>query len=137
MRRFAPYEPDCVLCLTGAAGDRSEDEARALVVAGLQRIAAAADEAGVRLGLEPIHVSERAGLTIVTSVPEALDLLGEAGLPDVGIMFDLWHLGDTPRSNGICARTSHASRVSTSPTGSAAAAATGRSPARASPPRPS
>jgi sugar phosphate isomerase/epimerase len=96
VRRFARYEPDCVLCLTGAAGDRSEDEARALVASGLQRIAAIADEVGVRLGLEPIHVSEREGLTIVTSIPEALDLLEEAGLPNVGIMVDLWHLWDTP-----------------------------------------
>jgi sugar phosphate isomerase/epimerase len=96
VRRFAPFEPDCVLCLTGAAGDRSDEEARRLAIDGLQRIAAAADEAGVRLGLEPIHASEREALTLVTSIPEALELLDEAGLPDVGIMVDLWHLWDTP-----------------------------------------
>ena len=50
VRRFAPYEPDCVLCLTGPAGDRSEAEARRLAIDGLRRIAAAADEAGVRSG---------------------------------------------------------------------------------------
>jgi sugar phosphate isomerase/epimerase len=96
VRHFARYEPDCVLCLTGAAGHRSEDDARTLVVDGLRRIAAVAHEAGVRLGLEPIHISEQAGLTIVTSIPDALDLLDEAGLPEVGIMLDLWHVGDTP-----------------------------------------
>jgi sugar phosphate isomerase/epimerase len=96
MHRFAPFEPDCVLCLTGPAGDRDEDEARQLVIDGLRRIAAAADNAGVRLGLEPIHASERDGLTLVTTIPETLDLLQEAGLPDVGIMVDLWHVGDTP-----------------------------------------
>ena len=63
---------------------------------GLQRIAAAADAAGVRFGLEPIHASQREALSIVTSIPEALDLLEEAGLPHVGIMLDLWHVGDTP-----------------------------------------
>jgi sugar phosphate isomerase/epimerase len=96
MRRFAPFEPDCVLCLTGPAGDRSEEHARRLAIDGLQRIAAAADDAGVRLGLEPIHASEREALTLVTSIPEALELLEEAGLPNVGIMVDLWHLWDTP-----------------------------------------
>ena len=96
VRRFARYEPDCVLCLTGPAGERDESEARALVVEGLQRVAAAAAEAGVRLGLEPIHVSQRDQLTLITTIPEALALLDEAGLPDVGIMVDLWHLGDTP-----------------------------------------
>jgi sugar phosphate isomerase/epimerase len=96
LRRFAPYEPDSVVCLTGAAGWRSGDDARALVVEGLQRLASVANEVDVWLGLEPIHVSERAGLSIVTSIPEALELLDEAGLPSVGIMVDLWHVGDTP-----------------------------------------
>jgi DNA-binding beta-propeller fold protein YncE len=40
--------------------------------------------------------SQRDALTIVTTIPEALDLLAEAGLPQVGIMVDLWHLWDTP-----------------------------------------
>jgi sugar phosphate isomerase/epimerase len=96
VRRFAPFEPDCVLCLTGPAGQRSDEEARRLAIDGLQRIAAAADEEGVRLGLEPIHASERDSLTLITSIPDAVELLDEAGLPNVGIMIDLWHLGDTP-----------------------------------------
>jgi sugar phosphate isomerase/epimerase len=32
----------------------------------------------------------------VTTIPETVALLEAAGLPDVGIMVDLWHLGDTP-----------------------------------------
>jgi sugar phosphate isomerase/epimerase len=98
VRRLARYEPDCVLCLTGAAELASVDstQARALVVEGLRRIAAAAGEAGVRLGLEPIHASQRAELTIVTTVPGAVELLDEAGLPEVGILVDLWHVWDTP-----------------------------------------
>ncbi|MBA2764157.1 MAG: sugar phosphate isomerase/epimerase, partial [Thermoleophilaceae bacterium] len=96
MARFARYQPESVLCLTGPAGDLDEAEARAIVVDGLRRIAAAAAAAGVRLGLEPIHTSERDALTLVTSIPEALDLLAEAELPDVGIMVDLWHVWDTP-----------------------------------------
>jgi sugar phosphate isomerase/epimerase len=96
MHRFAPFEPESVLCLTGPAGERDEDDARQIVIDGLRRIAAAADSAGVRLGLEPIHASERDGLTLVTTIPETLELLDEAGLPDVGIMVDLWHVWDTP-----------------------------------------
>ena len=72
LRRFARFEPDCVLCLTGAAGEREEVEARELVVDGLRRLAATADSAGVRLGLEPIHASQRDGLTLVTTIPETL-----------------------------------------------------------------
>jgi sugar phosphate isomerase/epimerase len=96
LHRFAQYEPDCVLCLTGPAGSRDEGGARGLVIDGLRRIAAAADSAGVRLALEPIHASQRGDLTLITTIPETLALLDEAGLPDVGLMVDLWHVGDTP-----------------------------------------
>ena len=96
VRRFARYEPACVLCLTGPHGGRSEPDARRLVIEGLRWIAAAADDAGVRVGLEPIHRSEREALTLITTIPETLELLDEAGLPNVGIMVDLWHVGDTP-----------------------------------------
>jgi sugar phosphate isomerase/epimerase len=96
MHRLARYEPESVLVLTGAAGEFGDVEARRIAVEGLQRVAEAAGEAGVRLGLEPIHASERDALSLVTSIPEALDLLAEAELPQVGIMVDLWHLWDTP-----------------------------------------
>jgi sugar phosphate isomerase/epimerase len=96
MRRFARYEPDSVVCLTGPAGERTEEEAREVVVEGLRRVAHAAAEAGVRLGLEPIHASQREQLSLISSIPEALALLDEAGLPQVGIMVDLWHVWDTP-----------------------------------------
>jgi sugar phosphate isomerase/epimerase len=33
---------------------------------------------------------------VITTIPETLDLLSEAELPNVGIMVDLWHVGDTP-----------------------------------------
>jgi len=96
MHRLARYEPDCVLCLTGPVGTREAKSARAVVIEGLKRVAAAADDAGVWLGLEPIHASERDALTLVTTIPEALELLDAADVPQVGLMVDLWHVGDTP-----------------------------------------
>jgi sugar phosphate isomerase/epimerase len=89
-------DPDCILCLTGAQGGYTLSKARRLVIEGLRRIAEAASDYGVRVGLEPIHASQREQLTIITTIPETLDLLDDAGLPEVGIMVDLWHLADTP-----------------------------------------
>ena len=54
MRRLAAYEPESVLCLTGPVG--RFESARSMVVEGLREVAAAAHEAGVRLGLEPSQV---------------------------------------------------------------------------------
>ncbi len=53
-----------------------------------------AREEGVRLGLEPATPHQRDSVSFVNTVAEALDLLAEADLPDVGVMADtynLWH----------------------------------------------
>lgn len=62
MRRLAAYEPESVLVITGPLADATS---RGLVIDGLQEIAAAATEAGVRLGLEPIHPSQRDTVSFV------------------------------------------------------------------------
>ena len=74
---------------------------------------------------------EREGLTIVTSIPETLDLLDEAGLPDVGIMVDLWHVWDTPDVERHLPRTSPHHRCPRRRLVRRTAAATARSRARA------
>jgi len=104
VRRLAAYEPESVLCLTGPAGDREPAEARELAIEGLREVAATAREAGVRLGLEPATPNQRDTVSFVNSVADALELLSEAGLPDVGIMADtynLWH--DDPAALGAIA----------------------------------
>jgi sugar phosphate isomerase/epimerase len=96
VRRFAAYEPTAVYCLTGPAGELPELEARRLVVEGLQAVAATAREVGVQFGLEPIRASQRQVSTLVTTIGEAVALLEEAGLDDVGIVLDTYNVGDTP-----------------------------------------
>lgn len=94
MRRLAAYEPESVLCLTGPVGELDPAEARRLVVEGLSEIAAAARESGVRFGLEPAHPAQHETVSFVNTIADALALLDEAGLDDVGIMVDtynLWH----------------------------------------------
>ena len=81
------------MCLSGPLGGRSDAEGRAIVVDGLRRAAAAATEAGVRLGFEPVHPAQRDTAGFVTSLDAALALLDEAGAADVGIMGDTFNLG--------------------------------------------
>jgi sugar phosphate isomerase/epimerase len=94
VRRLAAYEPESVLCLTGPAGNLEPNRARALVVEGLQRLAAVARETGVRFGLEPAHPSQHETVSFVNTIADGLALLDEASLDDMGIMVDtynLWH----------------------------------------------
>jgi sugar phosphate isomerase/epimerase len=96
LRRLAVYEPESVLFLTGPALGRSAAEARAIALAAIGEIAAVARETGVRVGLEPVHPSQRASVSFVTSLAAACDLLADARWSDGGIMFDTYHAWDDP-----------------------------------------
>jgi sugar phosphate isomerase/epimerase len=91
--RFASYEPECVLCLSGPLAGRTDAEGRAIVVEGLRRAADVAREAAVRLGFEPVHPAQHETAGFVTSLEDALALLAEARAGDVGIMADTFNLG--------------------------------------------
>jgi len=95
VRRLAAFDPETVLCLTGPVGERDPQEARGIVVDGLRKVARTGAEVGVRVALEPIHASARDDFTMVDNLPDTIDLLEEVGEP-MGILFDTWHLWDTP-----------------------------------------
>jgi sugar phosphate isomerase/epimerase len=107
IRRLAAYEPECVLCLTGPLGDRADADARQIVLEGLQEAARVARETGVALALEPAHRSQREATSFVTSILEAVDLLDEAGLADVGLLLDLYHVWDDPSFFDFVGRASY------------------------------
>jgi sugar phosphate isomerase/epimerase len=96
IRRLAAFRPAACFCLTGPQGEIEARRARAIVVDGLRRVARAAAEVGVPLGVEPIHASLRNEWTMVSTIPETLELITEVGEPNLGIGFDTWHLWDTP-----------------------------------------
>jgi sugar phosphate isomerase/epimerase len=107
VRRLAGYEPESVLVLTGPAGALDPATARRVVVEGLRRIAAAAREAGARLGLEPIHPRQHGEASFVHTVSGAVALLDGAGLDDVGVMADTYNLWE----DSLDALRAHAGRV--------------------------
>jgi sugar phosphate isomerase/epimerase len=89
LRRLAPFGPSAVVLLTGA-GDRGA------VLAGLETIAAEARSLGLTVGLEPYRRAGGGDWTIVSTIPEAVALIDEAGVADdVGVLFDTWHLWES------------------------------------------
>jgi len=89
IRRLAPFEPECVLFLTGPGDDR------AAILDGIRAIAQEGREQGVPVALEPIQRVFAEYWTIVSSLDEAAALIGESGA-DVGLMYDSWHLSREP-----------------------------------------
>ena len=95
LHRLAPFRPSGVVCLTGPAQELAPDKAREIVVDGLRTIGDEAARAGVRVGLEPINRVGGGDWTIVSSIPDAVQLLDVADRPALGLQFDAWHLWNT------------------------------------------
>jgi sugar phosphate isomerase/epimerase len=96
IRRLAAYAPESVVCLSGPLGGRPEEDGRAILVDALRRIGAAALAADVPLAFEPVHRSQRDSVSFVNSLQDAIGLLDAAGLPEAGVMFDLYHVWGDP-----------------------------------------
>lgn len=97
LERLAPFGPSGIVCLTGTGSGRAPAEARALVVDGLRTVAAEAERHGLRIALEPHQREGGEPWSIVGSIPEAVELIRDAGDPPaLGIQFDVWHLWNTP-----------------------------------------
>jgi sugar phosphate isomerase/epimerase len=89
LHRLAAFAPSGVVCLTGPGDDRDT------VVEGLRVVADEAERAGVRVGLEPINRVGGEKWTMISSLPEAADLLDDVDRPSLGLQFDSWHLWNT------------------------------------------
>jgi sugar phosphate isomerase/epimerase len=103
--RFAPFEPEVILCLTGYPGDGVDPaEARRVTADGLRTAARRAAGHGLDLGLEPLHRTTYATWSTVYSIPETLSLIDEIGEPNVRLLYDVYHLWDTDGVLGDTAR---------------------------------
>lgn len=96
IRRLAPFRPSGLVCLTGTGEGLDPAEARRTIVAGLRELAAEAEQAGLRLALEPYQREGGGPWSTISTVGEAVDLIDEVGSPALGIQFDMWHLWNTP-----------------------------------------
>ena len=96
VRRLAPFRPATIVLLTGSGNGRPAPEARRAVVEGLRKVAAVAGEVGTRVSLEPQRVDLVPGRSLVTTIPEALDLVAEVDEPAIDVLYDVYHLWDTP-----------------------------------------
>jgi sugar phosphate isomerase/epimerase len=96
VHRLAAFRPSAVLCFTGPAGDRDPGDARRVAVEGLRRVAREAEVAGVRLALEPFQREDLEDWSLISTLDEAAELIGDVGSDAMGIQFDVWHLWNSP-----------------------------------------
>jgi len=94
--RLAAYDPDCVACLSGPLGGRPLEEGFEIVAGGLALIAEAARAAGLRVGFEPVHASQRESAGFVNSLTDTDVLLDAVGASEIGVLLDTYHVWDDP-----------------------------------------
>ena len=94
IERLAPFDPSAFLVITGADDSMSPAEQRRTVVEGLRRIGQAAGEIDAVIAVEPMR--GRPSDSLVATVAEAADLVSEVAVPNVGILYDVWHHWDSP-----------------------------------------
>jgi sugar phosphate isomerase/epimerase len=96
LHRLAPFGPSGVVCLTGSGEGRDADAAREIVAEGLRELGREAASLGLRIAVEPYQRVDGEQWSIVSNVPEALELIADAGdAPALGLQFDVWHLWNT------------------------------------------
>jgi sugar phosphate isomerase/epimerase len=96
IRRFAAFEPEVVLCVTGFPGEGADQAAaRRTLIDGLRKAARVAAEHGLTLGLEPLHREVYAKWTMIGTIPETISILDELDEPNVKLLYDVYHLWDT------------------------------------------
>jgi sugar phosphate isomerase/epimerase len=95
VQRLAALGASSILCLTGPTGSFSPEKARSLSVESLRRVADEAGNADVSLSFETFRFSSPQNYSIVFGLEQALDLLDEAGLPELPLCYDIWQVWDS------------------------------------------
>jgi sugar phosphate isomerase/epimerase len=88
------YELDAgvLVLVCGPVVGRDPAGSRAMIRDGIEEILPYAREAGVRLGVEPLHPMMAADRSAVTSLREAVDLRTAIGDPALGVIVDVYHV---------------------------------------------
>ena len=96
LHELAPFEPVCVVFGAGPLLDRDAAEAWRFTVEGFKRVAREAAGLGLQLAIEPLHSTLGPSWSMLTDIPETMRLIDDVGEANVGLLFDVWHLWDTP-----------------------------------------
>ncbi len=88
----AELKAECLVILTGSRGGHTISHMNRLLKDSMRELAEAALALNVNLAIEPMHVGCADKWTSLTDLPMTLDLVGETQSPNVGIVFDAYHL---------------------------------------------
>lgn len=92
----ASLNAGCLVILAGSRGGHTRSHARRILKKALSELGEAAMACGVQLAVEPMHIGCAQDWTFLTEFPTTLDIIGELGKPNIGIVFDCYHMAHDP-----------------------------------------
>lgn len=88
----AAIDGKVLVIIPGTDPQCSPADCRAMIEDGLSQTLPLAEQAGVVLGIEPLHPMYAADLSIVVTLKEALDMVDRFDSPCLGVVADVFHL---------------------------------------------
>ncbi len=92
----ASLNAGCLVVLTGSRGGHTRSHARRILKNALTEMGEAAIARNIQLAVEPMHVGCAQDWTFLTELPATLDIIADLGNPNVGIVFDCYHMAHDP-----------------------------------------
>lgn len=79
---------------SGCRGGHTRSHASRLLFAAIELLLPAAESAGVRLAIKPVHPAAAPGASFLSSLEEAVEIVTRFAHPSLALACDLWHFGD-------------------------------------------
>lgn len=89
----ATLKAECLIVMAGGRNNHIRGHAMRMLTTALQEVAQVAESLNVKIALEPLHTGCAAEGSFITTIREALEVVGAVDQPSVGIVLDTYHLG--------------------------------------------
>jgi sugar phosphate isomerase/epimerase len=96
IRLAAVMQAGCLVVYTGARRGHTRNHAQRLIHGALRELAPLAEDLEVTLAIEPMHSGCATEWTFLSSLSESLELVRAIESPQMGLVFDTYHLGFDP-----------------------------------------
>ncbi|MFK7735574.1 MAG: sugar phosphate isomerase/epimerase family protein [Pirellulaceae bacterium] len=83
---------ETVTVISGGRAGHTKGHANRLLRKALKELAEAGQAVGVQLAVEPMHIGCAFDWSFVNSMPECLDIISSIDSPNLGIVFDCYHM---------------------------------------------
>lgn len=89
-------QAESLIILAGSRSGHTRNHAKRLLTQALKELSEAAQAVGIHLAVEPMHIGCSQDFTFLSTIPDTLDVIAKIAAPNLGIVFDTYHLGQDP-----------------------------------------